>query len=434
MTRNDTLSRILVQPGNYSMVLAAAWTMVIVISILVAISSQKREMTSIAKNVARAYIDKDLLFREWVALHGGIYVPINDMTPPNPNIPRAIVPERDVTTPAGQNLTFVNPSYLTRQLYDLAQRENHVSGRITSLKPLNPSNQPDTWETAALQAFERGEQEYATVAMEGGQHSIRLMRPLLTTENCLPCHRHQGYKVGDIRGGISVKLPIELFESSLHKQTGLIWSGHGIMWVLGLTGIYSGYRGLKRRTDERDRAEEELQRVNTLLESQATTDYLTGIINRRKFIELLEQEIREAKRYTMPLALIFFDIDHFKAVNDTFGHEAGDLVLSEVATLVNAVIRETDIFARFGGEEFIILVHNNDVKTGRDLAEKIRNIIEHHEFPIERSVTCSFGVAQFYPDDTAEILIGRADEAMYAAKQSGRNRVETRCDCHTAGL
>ncbi len=431
MTRNDTFSRILVQPGNYSMVLAVAWTMVIVISMLVAIASQKREMTSIAKNVARAYIDKDLLFRNWVALHGGIYVPINDMTSPNPNIPRSIVPERDLTTPGGQNLTFVNPSYLTRQLYDLALRKKHISGRITSLKPLNPHNQPDAWETAALEAFERGEQEYASVDKEGGQHSLRLMRPLLTTENCLPCHRQQGYKVGDIRGGISVKLPMELFESSLHKQAAMVWLGHGIMWALGLTGIYAGYRGLKRRTDERDRAEEELQRVNALLESQATTDFLTGITNRRKFIELLEMEIREAKRYSMPLALVFFDIDHFKKVNDTFGHETGDRVLSELAVVVNAAIRETDIFARFGGEEFIILVHNNDVKTGRSLAEKIRLAIEQHDFPIVHSVTCSFGVAQFYPDDTAQTFMIRSDEAMYAAKQKGRNRVETRCDCQT---
>ncbi len=430
MTRNKTSSRIFVQPGNYSVLLAIAWTIVIGISMLVAISSQRREIISIAKNVARAYIDKDLLFREWVALHGGIYVPISDMTPPNLLIPYGIVPEREVTTPAGQQLTFVNPSYLTRQLYDLAEKEKHISGHITSLKPLSPHNQPDAWETEALQAFERGAKEYANIAKEGSLNSLRLMRPLLTDENCLPCHLQQGYKAGDIRGGISIKLPMGLFEAPWHEQIGLVWLGHGIIWILGLTGIYAGYCGLKRRTNERDRAEEELHRVNALLESQATTDFLTGITNRRKFIELLEAYIREAKRYTKPLALIFFDIDHFKAVNDTFGHETGDRVLRELAFLVNAAIRETDIFARFGGEEFIILVHNNDVETGRELAEKIRHIIEHHDFPVVHSVTCSFGVAQFYPDDIAEILISRADEAMYAAKQSGRNRVETRCDCH----
>lgn len=432
MTRNDTSSQIFSQLVNYSALLVVAWTIVIAISLLVSIASQRAEITTIARNVARAYIDKDLLFREWVALHGGIYVPINDMTPPNLLIPRTVVPEREVTTPAGKRLTFVNPSYLTRQLYDLAQKESHVSGRITSLKPLSSHNEPKAWETVALQAFERGVQEYSDVAQEGSLNSLRLMRPLLTDESCLPCHRQQGYKIGDIRGGISVTLPMGLFEMSLHKQLGLVWLGHGIIWMLGLSGIFVGYLGLKRRTHERDRAEDELYRVNALLENQATTDFLTGIANRRKFIDLLEAGIREAKRYSLPLSLIFFDIDHFKSINDGFGHEVGDRVLSEIASLVNAAIRESDAFARFGGEEFIILVHNNDVKTGKDLAEKIRQVIEHHRFAEVQTVTCSFGVAQFYPDDTAETIINRADEAMYAAKQNGRNRVETRCDCHGA--
>lgn len=266
---------------------------------------------------------------------------------------------------------------------------------------------------------------------EGGTGYVRLMRSLVTEESCLPCHVHQGYKKGDIRGGISIKLPMELFESATRRQVELLWAGHGIMWLLGLAGLYIGYTGLKRRTQERDHAEEELKRVNVILENQATTDSLTGIYNRRKFLELLQAQIQEAKRYGMPLALIFFDIDHFKQVNDTYGHAAGDTVLQELTRIVTGLIRQTDIFARFGGEEFVILVHNNDVRTGRELAEKIRSSVEYHRFPQMGTVTCSFGVVQFYPDDTAETVIKRADDAMYSAKQAGRNRVETRCDCNT---
>lgn len=106
--------------------------------------------------------------------------------------------------------------------------------------------------------------------------------------------------------------------------------------------------------------------------------------------------------------------------------------MRELSSIVTGMIRQTDIFARFGGEEFVILVHNNDVRTGRGLAEKIRSGVEQHSFPQIRTVTCSFGVAQFYPDDTAETFIKRADDAMYAAKLAGRNRVETRCDCQAA--
>lgn len=260
---------------------------------------------------------------------------------------------------------------------------------------------------------------------------IRLMRPLVTEESCVPCHVGQGYKKGDIRGGISIKMPMSLFETTMRKQVDMLWAGHGIMWLIGLAGLYAGYAGLKRRTKERDRAEEELQRLNAILENQATTDSLTGICNRRKFLELLQTKIQETERYSMPLALIFFDIDHFKTINDTFGHETGDKVLQELAGIVTGMIRQTDIFARFGGEEFVILVLNDDVRTGLELAEKIRSCVMQHDFPQIGSVTCSFGVARFYTGDTAENFIKRADDVMYAAKQAGRNRVETHCDCDT---
>jgi diguanylate cyclase (GGDEF)-like protein len=421
----------LIQPRTYFLLLASGWTFVIAVSLLASISVHRQEIVTIAQNVARAYIDKDILYRNWNALHGGIYVPVDRGISPNPFYPPS-VKERDVITPSGRHLTLVNPAYMTRQIYELAQKEHKISGRITSLKPLRPENKADDWEESALRDFERGEQEVSSVITEeAGIRYVRLMRPLVTEESCLPCHVHQGYKKGDIRGGISVRLPMMLFEPAIRNEVGLLLAGHGVIWLLGLTGLYAGYTGLRRRTKERDLAEEELRRVNAILENHATTDSLTGIRNRRKFLELLQEEIWEAQRYGMPLALIFFDIDHFKLVNDTYGHEAGDSVLQELARIVTGMIRQTDIFARFGGEEFVILVHNNDVRTGRELAEKIRSRVEQHSFPLMGAVTCSFGVAQFYPDDTAETIIKRADDAMYAAKQAGRNRVETRCDCQT---
>jgi diguanylate cyclase (GGDEF)-like protein len=180
---------------------------------------------------------------------------------------------------------------------------------------------------------------------------------------------------------------------SMRKQAGLLWAGHGIMLLVGLAGLYAGYKGLRRRTEERDLAEEELKRVNAILKNQATTDSLTTICNRRNFLELLQADIQESKRYGMQLALIFFDIDHFKLINDTYGHEVGDSVLQELTAIVNAIIRQTDIFARFGGEEFVNLVHDNDLRTGYELAEKIRSRVEQHSFERIGTVTCSFGVA-----------------------------------------
>ena len=412
-------------PKTYSLFLACGWTLVIIISLVASISAHKQEIVTIAQNVARAYIDKDILFRNWNALHGGIYVATEKGVLSNPFYPPSIK-ERDVITSSGLHLTLVNPAYMTRQIYEFAQKEHKVSGRISSLNPLRPENKADAWEESALREFERGRQEASSMETEGEIRYLRLMRPLVTEENCLPCHVHQGYKTGDIRGGISMKLPMRLFEPATDKQVGLLWAGHSVMWLLGLAGLYAGYTGLRRRTEERDQATKELQRLNAVLENQATTDPLTGIFNRRKLLELLQANILEAKRYGMPLALIFFDIDHFKRVNDTYGHETGDNVLQELARIVTGTIRQTDIFARLGGEEFVILVHNNDARTGGVLAEKIRLRVGQHDFLQVGTVTCSFGVVQLYQDDTTETIIKRADEAMYAAKQTGRNRVEIR--------
>lgn len=410
-------------PKRCFVLLAVFWTGIVVISLLTTHASQNREMETLARNVARAYLDKDMLFRDWVSVHGGIYVAISQQTPPNPYLPASIVPERDITTPSGTRLTYVNPAYLTRQLHEFSKRGIQMSGRITSLNPISPHNAPDAWEARALQTFNHGTQEYSEVVNAHNRKTLRLMRPVLTEANCIPCHRHQGYKQGDIRGGLSVELPMTIFESNMNRQIGISLVGHGVFWILGIAGLYSGYNGLRLRTAERDRAEQELRRLNCMLENQASTDFLTGIANRRKFLELLEAYISDAQRYERRMALIFFDIDHFKSINDSFGHAVGDQVLKDMARLVETAIRQSDIFARIGGEEFTLLVHDNDIQSAFDLAEKLRALVAGHDFHPAGRVTCSFGVAHFCSDDTLEQLISRADNAMYTAKRAGRNRV-----------
>ncbi|GAW67015.1 diguanylate cyclase [Geoanaerobacter pelophilus] len=418
-------------PGTYSIMLALCWTAVMALSLVASLSSLRREITTIAGNIAGAYIDKDVLYRNWNALHGGIYVPVNQGLAPNAFYPPSM-PDRDVVTPSGRHLTFVNPSYMMRQIYDLSRKEDGITAHITSLKPLNPKNAPSPWEAEGVRAFERGGIEARSVVAEEGTRYMRLMRPLVTEESCLACHAQQGYKLGDIRGGISIRMPMGLLEAGLGKQLKHLALAHAAVWLLGLAGLFAGSLGLRRRTAERDLALQELRRANALLESQATTDPVTGLLNRRRFSELLESAIQESKRYGLPLAVIFFDVDRFKSINDTYGHDAGDSVLKELAVIVSGMIRKTDILARYGGEEFVLVVHNNDGRTARMLAEKIRSRVSRHSFLHVGQVTASFGVARLEPNDTAESLVKRADHAMYSAKHAGRNRVETCCDCNSA--
>jgi diguanylate cyclase (GGDEF)-like protein len=409
------------QPGVYSFVLACGWTMVVALSLLVDMKGYKTEMLAIATNVARAYIDKDMLFRDWNTMHGGVYVPVTPENLPNQDLLKS-VPERDIKTPTGRVLTFINPAYMMRQVYELARKEKKISGHVTSLKPLRPENKPDTWDKRALIALKGGNQEVSEIVTEEGKKYLKLMRPLKVEKSCLPCHSQQGYKEGDIGGGITVTFPMELLEVSIWVEEKLLMSGHAFMWLLGLTGLYAGYRGLRQRTLERDKAEDELKQANAALENLATTDFLTGTYNRRKFEELLHTEVAEAKRLNIPISLIFFDIDHFKTINDTLGHESGDTVLREIGLEVRKSLREIDIFARYGGEEFVILTYNDRGSAGK-LAEKIRTAIEHHNFAIGEKVTCSFGVTQFCHTDTVEEFVNRADCAMYEAKKCGRNRI-----------
>jgi len=156
----------------------------------------------------------------------------------------------------------------------------------------------------------------------------------------------------------------------------------------------------------------------------AGTDHLTGLANRRPLMEVLERELARRPRYSDPLSLIMLDIDHFKQINDTYGHRAGDRVLQEMARLVAGLIRRADFPARWGGEEFVILLPDTDSKAAVGLAEKIRDRIARHEFPVVGRITISCGVSALHPgENDGAPLFERADQAMYAAKQGGRNRV-----------
>ncbi|MBF0507638.1 MAG: GGDEF domain-containing protein [Deltaproteobacteria bacterium] len=160
------------------------------------------------------------------------------------------------------------------------------------------------------------------------------------------------------------------------------------------------------------------------LEILSATDRLTKVYNRLRLDEFLKAEFQRSRRYGNPLSVIMLDIDHFKRVNDTHGHQAGDQVLCEMAGLLESHIRRTDLLGRWGGEEFMVICTETDLPDALDIAEKIRCAIETHPFPVIESMTVSLGVAELKEDDTMASIIKRADAALYEAKQKGRNRVE----------
>lgn len=169
----------------------------------------------------------------------------------------------------------------------------------------------------------------------------------------------------------------------------------------------------------------QLEELARNLDLRAATDPLTGLFNRRKFNREMAREMLRARRYKVPLSLILFDIDRFKHVNDTFGHQAGDRILINLSRFASAHIREHDVLARWGGEEFVVLTPDCDGDVARALADKLRNAIMMHFAKGAVPVTCSFGVAQLEDSDTPDTFVARADAAMYRAKIGGRDRVES---------
>jgi len=168
----------------------------------------------------------------------------------------------------------------------------------------------------------------------------------------------------------------------------------------------------------------ELQQRADSLQVQATTDPLTGVYNRLKFDEEMLKEIARAQRYAVPLALTLYDVDHFKEVNDVYGHQTGDRVLTGLSAIVARGIRQSDLLARWGGEEFVILLPGTDAVRAGIVADKLRETISQTSFDEAGTITCSFGVANYVEGDTAATLVARADNALYRAKMNGRNRVE----------
>jgi diguanylate cyclase (GGDEF)-like protein len=182
-----------------------------------------------------------------------------------------------------------------------------------------------------------------------------------------------------------------------------------------------------KRAIEKQQAEQriisdsiELRRLNSELEDLALHDPLTGLANRRLMDIMLSKSLARAVRYARPLSIVMVDIDHFKAYNDSYGHMAGDRMLSDVAAIIAGRTREGDLAVRYGGEEFLVLLHHTDMKGARTAAEEMRQAVETN-----LGITISLGVAAFSPEaGTAADLISLADDALYRAKQNGRNRVE----------
>ncbi|OVE76155.1 hypothetical protein BVX97_01835 [bacterium E08(2017)] len=256
----------------YGVIAASIWTVVVLGSMSFQSKAQHKAVISSAKESARSHFIKDVLYRKWNSVHGGVYAPITEQTPSNPYLD---VEERDIETPSGKKLTLINPAYMTRQVHELGHGQHGIEGHITSLNPIRPANAPDDWEREALLQFEQGIEEVTTVTIKNGKEELRLIQPLVTVKGCLKCHAKQGYKVGDVRGGISVTIPLDAYLDVYKSESAQVTRIYFVIWLIGLATIGWGMRRLEdnyiemrhiqndlRQTgDELQQSQERLERV-----------------------------------------------------------------------------------------------------------------------------------------------------------------------------
>ena len=241
--------------------LLLGWTMLFVLLLLLSGSHLRQTTSAIALSEARAHFNKDVAFRQWTARHGGLYVPATEKTPPNPYLSH--IASRDISSSDGTKLTLMNPAYAIRQLNEMFTENYGITGHLTSLKLMRPENAPDDWEKAALLRFEEGVKEVTEFTSIAGKPYLRLIQPLITKPGCLKCHAHQDYKVGDIRGGIGVSLPMTLLYSKEQQSLFMLKILLASLWFLGISLILWGKYKLSQAHRERDNAYENMEDLLT---------------------------------------------------------------------------------------------------------------------------------------------------------------------------
>lgn len=355
---------------------------------------------------AQSYFETIVATRTWNSNYGGVYVEKKGAVQSNPYIEKP-----DIETKDGRVFTIRNPAMMTREVSEYIGKDRNFSFHITGKKIINPANAPDKFEMEALDSFDAGKKELFKTELMNGKMYFRYAGPFYVKADCLRCHAEQGYKVGDVRGGISVLFNIDEVYTRLHRNTLLIFLFAATTSVLLIATFWYLSKKLMQK----------MLKIRKQIEEMANTDGLTGIFNRRHALKRFQEELERAKRLKKELSCIMLDVDRFKSVNDKYGHLAGDEVLKEVANRIKQAIRSYDVFGRYGGEEFLVIMPDATIEEATSLAERIRNEIKVH--PIQDiDVTVSLGVAHYRSSDTViDDIIKRADGCLYEAKSAGRN-------------
>lgn len=388
----------------------------------------------VLKQEAIAHFDNMVYTRTWNAKFNGVFVKSNKDLEKNP-----FLNDNHTYTKDGELLIKINPATMTRQISKISNNKSNYLFKITSLNPINPKSKPDSFEKEGLLFLKNNTDKKFFTNIEKDKYN--LIGSLTIEPSCLKCHQEQGYKIGDLRGGLRVSIPLDNYNIKIDsiKSNSFILTSTSILFaiILILSSIFfinliykrqetieKLNKNLEIKIKKRTKA---LEKNVAKLKKLATIDYLTNIPNRRYFFDLGEKIFALAKRDKKNLSLLLLDIDFFKKINDTYGHDTGDKVLKIVANTIKNNIRNSDILTRFGGEEFIVLLNETDINGAKNISLKIKDLIETFNYDNinkEIKTTVSIGISSIKDEDiNINDIIKRADIAMYKSKEKGRNTI-----------
>jgi len=283
------------------------WSVLIFAILAIAVERTYSYARYIAKQNAQTMVNKDIVYRNWVASHGGVYVPVDKHTPPNPYLSH--VESRDFNV-AGREYTLMNPAYTLRQMMGEYTKQYGIKTKITSKLLLNPINRPDEWETLALNKIESLRSRYVEFTDIDDKTYLRAMTPLFTKKGCLKCHAFQGYKVGDIRGGVSISIPMKPLYNDAFKGSLLLSALFFVLWIVGLVAIRMFSKKIYSYIDEKELMYEEyIYGLVSVVEKRDT--YTAGHSTRvADYAELIAKKmgISEAEIHVLHRAGMLHDI------------------------------------------------------------------------------------------------------------------------------
>lgn len=358
---------------KYAVLLGVLWALCIALIWTWSYVELHKTTHQLALNEARANLNKDVAFRLWGASHGGVYVPPTERTPSNPDL--WYLSDRDVVTEDGKRLTLMNPAYMLRQMMDEYSDFYGIKGHMTSLKPLRPANAPDGWEQAALKRFEAGEKEVLEYSEIGDESYLRYMQPLYVTEDCLKCHGHQQYKLGDVRGGLSLSVPMNHLLALEKQNVRKLTFTHLMVIVIGFLGIWVSRNNINAGISRHESAQEAIRAKERLLSRIAENfpNSYVSIIERDMTVgftsgqEFKHQNLDPSQFVGMHLKDVFGE--HYPVIRENYlrAFNGEEVTFELFVNNQNQFYHVVPLYENDGGVKRILAVVENI--TGRKAAE-----------------------------------------------------------------